>query len=74
MQLDAILSRRLFIELEKLPDLTQRLTEEEAFIGKKVDLVPRSGNVACMATRAAIAEIVDLQVCPSPEGISPAVV
>ena len=48
------------MELEKLPDLTRRLEESDVVVGKKVDVVPRSGNVSCMATRAVTAEIVDV--------------
>ena len=72
--LDAIVSLRIFAELEKKPDLTRRLQKEEAVPGLKVDLVPRHGSVACMATRAATACIVQSYACPSPAGIKPPIV
>ena len=49
----------LYEELSKKPDLTARLRGDEATPGKKVDLVPRNGNVACMLTRAATGCIID---------------
>ena len=55
-------------ELDKMPDLTRRLTPEELTPGRKVDLLPQSGNVACMATRAATATIVGTP-CKCPEGM-----
>ena len=57
-------------KLCKIPDLTIRLRKNEATPGKKVDLVPRHGNVACMATRAATGYIIDNSaICQSPDGI-----
>ena len=67
--LDVDSSLRIYMELKKKPDLTLRLTISEATPGKKVDLVPRNGSVACMATRAATGIIIDGYVCRSPEGI-----
>ena len=54
-----------------MPDLTSRLNEEDAVVGKKVDLVPRHGSVANMATRAATGTIVDMDICHSPDDILP---
>ena len=56
-------------ELKKMPDLTLRLKEDDVTQGKVIDLVPRNGNVACMATRAATGRIVEIDTCQSPEGI-----
>ncbi|KAL7535665.1 hypothetical protein ACHAXR_006652, partial [Thalassiosira sp. AJA248-18] len=71
--LDAIVSLAIYNELEKLPDLTLRFTMEDVRgnEGDMVDLVPRYGSVACMATRAATAKIVGYAQCKSPDGISP---
>ena len=57
-------------KLQEMPDLTLRLRVEDATVGKRVDIVPRNGSVACMATRAATGCIIDANVvCQSPEGI-----
>ena len=57
-------------KLRDMPDLTIRLTVEDVVAGKTVDLVPRNGSVACMATRAATGCILDTDaVCQSPDGI-----
>ena len=40
----------------------------------KVDIIPRSGSVSCMATRAAIAIVVNNKQCKIPDGIVPGVV
>ena len=69
--LDVIVSRRIFIELEKRSDLTRRLDEKDTINGKKVELVPRHGSIASMATRAVTANIVEMEVCHSPDGILP---
>ena len=69
--LDAIVSRMVYMELREKPDLTERLKPIDVEIGMKVDVVPKSGSVACMATRGAIGTIVDDAVCISPIGISP---
>ena len=61
---------KIFVELLKKPDLTIRLGVNDATVGKRVDIVPRFGGVACMATRAATGKIVDASYCDSPEGIS----
>ena len=60
---------RMYEELLKTPDLTIRLNMNDVKPGKKVDLVPRYGNVACMATRAATGCIIDADICQSPDGI-----
>lgn len=45
--LDVIVSRHIFIELEKMmSDLTRRLNADEVVVGKQVDIVPRNGSVA----------------------------
>ena len=57
-------------ELRHMPDLTIRLTVGDVVAGKTVDLVPRNGSVACMATRAATGCILGTDaVCQSPDGI-----
>lgn len=65
---DAAVSLEAGEGLDKMPDLTRRLTPEELTPGRKVDLLPQSGNVACMATRAATATIVGTP-CKCPEGM-----
>eukprot|EP00956_Cyclotella_meneghiniana_P003609 scaffold4428_cov57-Cyclotella_meneghiniana.AAC.1 len=63
---------RVYEALSKLPDLSLRLTLEEAVVGKRVDIVPRYGSVMCMATRAATGRIIDAEHCESPDGIAQA--
>jgi hypothetical protein len=60
---------RVYEELSAKHDLTQRLSLEEATVGKKVDIVPRYGSVASMATRAATGHIIDTIYCESPDGM-----
>eukprot|EP00978_Attheya_sp_CCMP212_P003543 scaffold7436_cov83-Attheya_sp.AAC.1 len=50
----------------------KRLPATDAVAGKKVDIVPRHGNVACMATRAGWGTILMSRYAESPEGITPA--
>jgi len=69
--LDAIASHMIYIKLEKMPDLTSRLTKDEIELGMKVDIVSKNGSVACMATRNGTATVVVDEVCTSPHGISP---
>ena len=69
--IDVIVSLLLYLELEKKPDLTRRLDANDVLAGLIVDLVPQNGSVACMATRAATVEIVDMEICNSPDGILP---
>jgi hypothetical protein len=61
---------RVFDKLSELPDLSRRLTFADAKIGKCVDVVPRFGSVACMATRAATGHIIDANYCQSPSGVA----
>ncbi|KAL7491648.1 hypothetical protein ACHAWT_002097 [Skeletonema menzelii] len=66
--IDAAVSLEIFEVLVKMPDLTCKLTVEEATDGKKVDLIPKNGSVACMATRAATGTIVQRNEYNCPEG------
>ncbi len=67
--IDAAVLLELAEELLRKSDLTRRLRPEELIAGKKVDLIPKNGNVACMATtRAAPTEIVGTIICDYPEG------
>jgi hypothetical protein len=61
---------RMYEELSQKPDLTARLTTEDASVGKCVDVVPRYGSVACMATRAATGHIIEADYCVCPDGLS----
>jgi hypothetical protein len=67
---DVDASLRVYDKLRQKPDLTARLTMEDIVVGKIVDLVPRNGSVACMATRAASGIIVDDIICDSLPGIT----
>ena len=67
--IDAAVSLEAGEQLAKIPDLTRRLRPEELIPDRKVDLIPQSGNVTCMATRAATATILKAGVCKCPEGI-----
>ncbi len=69
--LDAIASLKIFLELDKMPDLTCRFTMDDVSTGNTVDLVPMHGSVSCMATRAATGIIVDVDGCESPDDITP---
>jgi hypothetical protein len=69
--LDSIVSLKIFIEVDKMPDLTRRYTMDDVSIGNTVDLVPMHGSVSCMATRAATGVIVDVAECESPDNITP---
>ena len=74
--LDAIFSLTIFLELDKIPDLTRRYTMKDVKNkeGTIVDSVPIHGSVACMATRAAAVRIITDTECNSPDGISPKLV
>lgn len=73
--LDAMKSLEVYEHLESLPDLTIRLSPEMAMPNLVVDVVPSHGNVASMATRAAIGQLLDGKLgCHSPVGITPAFV
>ena len=67
--IDAAVSLEVGEKLDKMPDLTRRLMPHELIPGRKVDLIPRHGSVACMATRAASATIVQCQHCSCPPGM-----
>ena len=67
--IDAAVSLEAGEALLKMPDLTRRLTPEAATPGMMVDLIPRHGSVACMATRAATATIIESVTCTCPPGI-----
>ncbi len=51
--IDATVSLEVGEKLDKMPDLTRRLMPHELIPGRKVDLIPRHGSVACMGTWAA---------------------
>jgi hypothetical protein len=67
--IDAAVSLEAGEKLLEMPDLSRRLTPEEAIPGAKVDLIPRHGSVACMATRAATATIINSATCMCPPGM-----
>ncbi|KAL7546679.1 hypothetical protein ACHAWF_010011 [Thalassiosira exigua] len=67
---DAAVSLECAEVLIALPDLTRRLQPEEIMPGIKVDLLPRNGTTACMATRAATARIANVKTCKCPHGSS----
>ena len=69
--LDVIKSLEVFEHLQNLPDLTLRLTPEVAKPNLHVDIVPAHGNVASMATRAAVGMLSDVSFCESPDGVTP---
>ena len=71
--LDVVLPLNLYLDMKDLPDLTKRLTVDEAKVGVKIDLVPATGTMsaACLATRSAIGIIVDASECKSPSGVTP---
>ncbi len=53
--LDVIKALEVYFKLNDMPDLTARLTLDDATPGKVVDIVPSHGSVHLLATRAAIA-------------------
>lgn len=55
--LDALASVRIHEELLHYPDLTLRLDPSDVVIGMRVDVVPSSGSVCVLGTRAASGEI-----------------
>ena len=71
--LDAMKSLEVYEALQHLPDLTLRLEADEATTipNLEVDIVPSHGNVASMATRAAVGKLSDAAFCESPNGIFP---
>ena len=71
--LDAIVSLIIFLELDKMPDLTHHFTMEDIKNkeGTIVDFVPLRGPIACMATRAATVCIIADTECKSPDDIAP---
>lgn len=57
--LDVIKAWEVYEKLLELPDLTLRISVDQARqVGLRVDIVPSSGDVASMATRAAIGRVV----------------
>jgi len=50
---DAISHVRCYFAMEEKPDLSRRLNPSDAKPGTVVDIVPRNGNIACMASRGA---------------------
>jgi len=67
--IDAAVSLEVGEKLDKMPNLTRRLMSHELIPGQKVDLIPRHGSVACMATWAASATIVQSKKCRCPLGM-----
>jgi hypothetical protein len=67
--IDAAVSLEVGEKLLEMPDLSRRLTQEAAIPGVKVDMIPRHGSIACMATRAATAIIIDSVTCTCPPGM-----
>lgn len=57
--IDADVSFRLYKSLNKMPDLNARLKTSEVSDGLAVDIVPRNGSAANMATRAGWGKIDD---------------
>ncbi|KAL7477308.1 hypothetical protein ACHAW6_003117 [Cyclotella cf. meneghiniana] len=51
--IDAAASLEIFGMIQKMPDLSQRLSKADAKFGTKVDLIPLHGSITCMATHAA---------------------
>jgi len=69
--LDAIKSLEVYVKLQQLPDLSLRLSKEDAIPGSIVDVVPSHGNVSSMATRAAWGTLVDDKYCRLPLNFTP---
>jgi hypothetical protein len=69
--LDVIKSLEVNEQLQRLPDLTLRLAAEAATPNLEVDIVPSHGNVASMASRAAVGTISDVALCVCPDGVVP---
>ena len=67
--IDAAASLEVGEKLLELPDLTRRLQQDVVSPGKLVDLVPRNGSTACMATRSATATITSSGTCTCPPGM-----
>ena len=68
---DAISHLLCYLELQKKPDLTRRLAQCDATPGTKVDIVPRNGSIACMATQGASGVIEEAAKVHLPDGIKP---
>jgi hypothetical protein len=65
--LDVIKAWEVYERLLELPDLTIRISEEQTrHVGLHIDVVPSSGDVALMATRAAIGRVVADQYWTTP--------
>eukprot|EP00966_Prymnesium_polylepis_P228603 5290584-Prymnesium_polylepis.1 len=56
--MDATYSLKVYHKLSEKPDVTVRMSAEQAQPDVLVDLVPRHGSAAVMATRAAAARVV----------------
>ena len=56
--MDVTVALEVYKHLSELTDLTARLTADEAKLGKRVFIVPKSGSVANMSTRLASGTIV----------------
>lgn len=72
--LDAIKSLQIFLKLENLPNLNNRLPSASAMDGLRIEIVPShgsSGSVSDMATRAAMGTICPDSSYLAPEGFSP---
>ena len=72
--LDATKSLEVYLALLQLPNLTSRLSSDEAMSNLKVDIVPAhgtTGSVGDLATRAAIGTILDDEDYVSPTGFTP---
>ena len=69
--LDAMKSLEVYERLHSFQDLTLRLSKEAALPNLEVDIVPSHGNVASMATRAAVGSISNEMNFESPDGITP---
>jgi len=68
---DAIGHVKCYFGMKDKPDLTRRLSPSDATPGTVVDIVPRNGNIACMASRGATGIIEQATEARSPPGIKP---
>ncbi|KAL7489607.1 LOW QUALITY PROTEIN: hypothetical protein ACHAW6_015277 [Cyclotella cf. meneghiniana] len=57
--IDATASLKIYEVLQKMPDLSQRWSKDDAKFGTKVDLIPLHWSITCMATRAATGIILE---------------
>ncbi|KAI2504201.1 hypothetical protein MHU86_10224 [Fragilaria crotonensis] len=70
INMTVLASLEVYDQVQHLPDLTQRLLGEAATPNLHVDIVPAHGNVASMATRAAVGTP-DVSSRESPHGVTP---